>query len=218
MKLVRSFLGVLFSLLALLLTGCGGGGGGGDDDTSAIPNGNGTEVWAFKDSQYSSNIATLTLNKSGTAPATATVELSYYDSDYGVRISGTVTGKATVTSSTIYLDTSGNLKANSGESGQCRVIFDGKLENGYASGHGSVNCPSTGAGAYSTSGSWNGMRSSGSGVTSPTITSTVAARSNANPNLPTSADTTLGSFNSYMPLTVGSTLKYSVTAGSVTAD
>ncbi len=145
---------------------CAGSNGGGNVSCSAAlataPSG-GSETWSFQEIGSPGNIATATLSKSGSGAVAVTIVLSYFDSDYGVTVSGTVAGSANVNASSMQIGASGTLYGSNGTSGQCTAVFSGAIQNATASGTGSVSCPSA---SYYTSGSWSGTRTRGSGVTS----------------------------------------------------
>jgi hypothetical protein len=97
----------------------------------------------FQERGYPGNIASATFTKSGNGAVTISVAISYFDDDYGVNVSGTVSGTANVSSSTLQMNASGTLSASNGMSGQCNVTFSGNLQSasGTNPAHGAAVAP-----------------------------------------------------------------------------
>jgi streptogramin lyase len=130
------------------------------------------EAWSFSEVSPGTGSATLILTKRSSGAISLTVgSLAYYDVAVGFTVSGSsLTGTASVNSAALSLSASGILYGG-GYSGNCTVGFNGTANNGHATGTAYTDCPSVCNGQsctpYSSQGTWNGVRTSGSGVTQP---------------------------------------------------
>jgi hypothetical protein len=131
--------------------------------TTTLPATNSTEVWSFTSQDI--NYATLTFKKATNGIITVSGPISYYDGDYGVLVSGSPTGTATVNSSLVSISMSGLLQASNGLSAQCSLTMAGTFSGGNATlNTAAISCPS--AGYYNNSAyTIYGQKTSGSGIT-----------------------------------------------------